>query len=309
MATEIDCALVIIGGGYAGVCALNAAVQHLTPGERVVVVDQGKKWGGQWVDQYDFVRLHQPFPIFTAGQRAWAISGTKPAGHLATKAEIIAHLEDIVTAATKESKIDLVPLFGYSYDDHAVTNGVVQLTVNCRLTGATNSGADMPSPPGTVLIRAKRMIKATGLDIQMKQPLPFSSPRVVSICPADVLQPTWNAVMRSPAHRDKPIYIIGSGKTAMDCIYHLSKDEAKLEKPLYRDRLHCISGRGMMFANRDVMFPNNYDLKTLTFMNAIAPDQLRNIISMYNGENEEAVLESMSKRGFFHSAIPDAKHW
>jgi hypothetical protein len=219
MATEIDCALVVVGGGYAGVCALNAAVQHLQPGERVVVVDQGKKGGGggQWVDQYDFVRLHQPLPIFTAGQRAWAISGTKPVGHLATKAEIIAHLEDIVTAATNESKVELVPLFGYLYDNHGVTGGTVHLNVNCCLTGATN----MPTAPGTVLIRAQRVIKATGLDIQIKQPLSFSSPRAVSICPADVLQPTWNAVMRSPApaHQDKPIYIIGSGKTAMDCIY------------------------------------------------------------------------------------------
>jgi hypothetical protein len=227
MSTDVDCALVIIGAGYAGVCAFNAAVQYLKPGERIIVVDQGRKWGGQWVDQYNFVRLHQPFPIFTAGQREWAIAGTKPAGHLATKTEILAHFEDIVAAAVEESKVELFPLFGYSYDGHTIVDGAVELTVQCCLKpGETNSGAlDMPPPPSTVSIRAERMIKATGFDIQMKRPLPFSSSRVVSLCPADVLQPSWNAVMRSEAHRNKPIYIIGSGKTAMDCIYHLSKNE------------------------------------------------------------------------------------
>ncbi len=34
------CTLVIIGAGYAGVCALNAAAQYLKPGDTVVVVDQ-----------------------------------------------------------------------------------------------------------------------------------------------------------------------------------------------------------------------------------------------------------------------------
>jgi hypothetical protein len=30
---------------------------------------------------------------------------------------------------------------------------------------------------------------------------------------------------------------------------------------------------------------------------------------MYTGENGAEVLESMPKRNFFHSDIPDAKHW
>ena len=46
-----SCTLVIVGAGYAGVCAFNAALQYLKPGDKVIIVDKGRKWGGQWVDQ------------------------------------------------------------------------------------------------------------------------------------------------------------------------------------------------------------------------------------------------------------------
>jgi hypothetical protein len=239
------CTLVIVGAGYAGICAFNAAVQYLKPGDRIVVVDQGKTWGGQWIDQYDFVRLHQPYSIFTAGQRKWAFADTKKPMHLATKPEILAHFQDIATAALGESKVELVPLFRHSYTGHAIENGEVVLTAAyCGDNGM------LPLAP-KVTIRAQRLIKATGFDIQMKRPLPCQTSRVVSLCPADVLQPAWNAAMRTTC-RDKPIYIIGSGKTAMDCIYHLTKNDPGA---VYRDRVFCVSGRGMLFASRDMMFP------------------------------------------------------
>lgn len=83
-----------------------------------------------------------------------------------------------------------------------------------------------------------------GFNVQVKRPLPFApATRIVSLCPADVLGPAWNAHMRSAAGRGKPIYFIGSGKTAMDCIYHLCKHEGAGR--LYQDRIHCIAGRGM----------------------------------------------------------------
>ena len=47
-----SCALVIIGNGYAGICALNAAAQYHKRGDKIIVLDQGMAWGGQWVYQY-----------------------------------------------------------------------------------------------------------------------------------------------------------------------------------------------------------------------------------------------------------------
>ena len=74
-AASESCELCIIGAGYAAVNALNAASKYLSTGARVVVVDRGARWGGQWCEQYDYVRLHQPYEQFTAGERTWAIGG------------------------------------------------------------------------------------------------------------------------------------------------------------------------------------------------------------------------------------------
>jgi cation diffusion facilitator CzcD-associated flavoprotein CzcO len=68
--TVRDCDLCIVGAGYAALNGLNAAAKYMNRGERVVVVDKRASWGGQWNDQYDFVRLHQPYAI------AWRSSPT-----------------------------------------------------------------------------------------------------------------------------------------------------------------------------------------------------------------------------------------
>ena len=73
--------LVILGGGYAAVNALEAASFHLPEGARVFVVAREAGWGGQWVEQYEFVRLHQPYRAFTAGKREWDL-GRIPASRL-----------------------------------------------------------------------------------------------------------------------------------------------------------------------------------------------------------------------------------
>ena len=45
---------------------------------------------------------------------------------------------------------------------------------------------------------------------------------------------------------------IGSGKTAMDAIVHLSRREGGMAS-----RLHCVAGRGTYFMNRDLCFPTD----------------------------------------------------
>ena len=42
----VEADLCIVGAGYAGVNALNAAAHHLAPGSRVVVIAKERDWGG-----------------------------------------------------------------------------------------------------------------------------------------------------------------------------------------------------------------------------------------------------------------------
>ena len=146
--------LVILGGGYAAVNALEAASFHLPEGARVFVVAREAGWGGQWVEQYEFVRLHQPYRAFTAGKREWDLK--KPPSYLATKPEIIRHLTNIVRACVEEKKLDLVELFEYEYGGDAEDE-----------TGVTVRASSLRPELGlpSMSIRASRFIKAIGANI------------------------------------------------------------------------------------------------------------------------------------------------
>ena len=90
-APALDAALCILGAGFAGMNALAVASRYLGPQDRVVLVDRRPRCGGMWHDTYDFVRLHQPHPMFTAGDIAWRTR--QPPWHLASKPEVLAHFE------------------------------------------------------------------------------------------------------------------------------------------------------------------------------------------------------------------------
>ena len=104
----LDCELCIVGAGYAALNGLNAAAKYLEKGARVVVVDQSATWGGQWLHQYDFVRLHQPYRMFTAGDQPWTLQ--RDASYLATRREVIDHLASV--PGISAAHLDLRPLFG-----------------------------------------------------------------------------------------------------------------------------------------------------------------------------------------------------
>ena len=179
------------------------------------------------------------YESFTAHDREWAFSKTKAKGYLASKTEILSHFADIAAACVAEHNVELLTMFNYEYDGHAVKDGKVVLTVNPTSAAATSGAAP-------VSIVATHLFRAEGFNVTIKSPFVLSVPatcsprraRVHSLCPADVLTPQWSALMRY-SFPHAPIYIIGSGKTAMDVIYHLAKREK-----CAAGRLHCIAGRG-----------------------------------------------------------------
>ena len=95
----ITCDLCILGSGIAGLNALFAASRYLSRDQKVVLVDRGAAPGGMWNSTYDYVRLHQPHPMFTAGNIAWT-AGEHPS-HLATRTEVVAHLAHCLESSRK----------------------------------------------------------------------------------------------------------------------------------------------------------------------------------------------------------------
>jgi cation diffusion facilitator CzcD-associated flavoprotein CzcO len=66
------CDVCIVGAGLTGINALFVASRYLSRDQRVILIDRRERVGGMWVNTYSYVRLHQPHPMFTAGNIGWA---------------------------------------------------------------------------------------------------------------------------------------------------------------------------------------------------------------------------------------------
>jgi hypothetical protein len=271
----LDCELCIIGAGYAGLNGLNAAAKYLKPGDRVVFVDQGASWGGQWTGQYDFVRLHQPYRMFTAGDQKWTLD--RDPSHLATRREILDHLASV--PAVSAPHLEVKPLFGHAYSGHEVRDGRVELD------------AVPLGPQGSpVRIRARRLLDARGFDISLLGPFALSSDRVRSVGLAD-------PVLSSPEFLDdpRPVYVIGSGKSAMDCALHVIQRG--------RERaVRVITGQGMWFFVRDTVYPRGI---RRWYSGPLVNDVFLDVACRFDGVNEAELMRGFERRRMVHSVFPN----
>ena len=224
------CDLCVVGAGLAGLNALWVATEYLPAGARVVLVDRHPRCGGMWTETYEFVRLHQPHPYFTVGDIAW--SWNKPSEYLATKQEILRHLEYCLAIIRK--KFTLIEMFGYEADLDAASDLVKPqgLRVPC-------SALDPKARSFTV--DAGRVIVAHGNKVPRTVPLTLSSTGVTSVTPLD---------LQDHLRRDAvaPAYVVGSGKTGMDLAYQIICTQPS--RPVC-----MISGRGTIFLDRGYVAP------------------------------------------------------
>src|ERR1700742_173602 len=220
------CDVCIVGAGIAGLNALFAASQYLSRNEKVILIDRRARVGGMWIDVYSYVRLHQPHPMFTAGNIEWTLG--KDRAYLATKGEVLDHLQHCVDVIRERVQVD--EYFGWDFESEEEANGSVRVT--CR-------AAD-----GRVLaVDAKRLIKAYGLAVTPNAPLDISSKRLHSVSP-DYCDVRAGDIRESGA----PVWIIGGGKTAMDTAHALITEYPGRE-------VNFVAGSGTDFLRGDRILP------------------------------------------------------
>lgn len=257
---EIDCELCVLGTGIAGLNALYAATKYLPKNTRVAVIDKNNAVGGMWQNTYKYVRLHQPYQFFTVGDLPWKLK--KEPSYLASRTEIIDHLSDCY-AMIKEH-FDVIELFGCTFEGHEELGNCVQI--------------DAHSGNGSVRITAKQFIKAKGFNVKPSAPFKLSSKRVISCAPETIeLDQATN----------KPVYIIGGGKTAMDTALEYIRHNPNRE-------IHLIAGKGTWFFNRDEFFPTGVERlwksNTLSKMNRVFAEK-------FKGDNAEECLDYFKTHG------------
>lgn len=254
--------LVVVGAGIAGLNGLTAASEYLETGARVLLVDQKIAAGGMWNTAYDYVRLHQPHPMFTVGNNSWG--WRKPRDYLAARDEVQAHLAGSLIPVA--GNVDLQTAFGQtvaSIDEVSTDQGPMAKVVFHPNGEATN----------TQTVHAKRAIHASGLNYAIAAPLSFSSKNLVSIIPQD-LRATLDA------HPDAPVVVVGGGKTGMDTILAtLASNPAR--------KITLLQGSGTNFLNRSKYLPTG--LKRWT-SGELVSRLFRDMAFSFDGTNEDHAL-------------------
>lgn len=227
MANSGNFDLCVVGAGYAGLNAAFVASQYLPGTARVLVLDKHQQAGGMWNDAYSYVRLHQPYQLFTAGNIAWSLSRER--SYLATRDEVAAHLRHCLDVIS--GRLDVDARWGWEWLDHTENGSSIVVTAR--------------GPDGEVrTFTAERFIDATGFDIESNDPLPASSRHVRSIAPREL----EDSGLMSDDHTE-PVWVIGSGKTAMDTIVAVARANPAR-------RIGMVTGTGTYFLNRDLVNAN-----------------------------------------------------
>lgn len=159
-------------------------------------------------------------------------------------------------------RLTIVALFGHVYethDEHA--HGV-----DVQLRDAAGNA---------VHVRARHCIKAFGFRVPQNPPLALSSRRVHSLSPEDPA--LLNA---SAADTDKPIWVIGGGKTGMDTAQALLRQFPS--RPV-----HLAVGRGTVFMNRDRSFPRGW---SRWWRGQPSIETFTDLARRFDGDNEAEVF-------------------
>ncbi|MEO6605878.1 MAG: NAD(P)-binding protein [Aeromicrobium sp.] len=265
----------IVGAGIAGLNAAFVASQYLPPDATILILDKHDQPGGMWNDAYSYVRLHQPYQIFTAGNIKWTL-GREP-GYLASRDEVVEHLRHCFDEIA--SRVSLEARWGWTYDSFEETS-----------SGVAVAAAD---PGGqSHRIRADRLINAIGFDIEVSQALRFSASNVRSISPQQVAE-----VGLLTAADDAPAWVVGSGKTAMDTINAMVAGNPGRE-------IGMITGAGTYFINRDKIYVSG----VRRWLGGARPNSVfAETANRFDGSNGASVGDWF-RTTFGVTPIPDAPH-
>lgn len=253
--------LVVIGAGIAGLNALHAASLFLPASARILLIDLKDRPGGMWTMAYDYVRLHQPHPLFTVASTPW--NWHKPRGYLATRDEVQQHLAGCLDALL--GKLDAQTRFGHR------ACGVREV----QQAGAWMAEVDVHpvGDPNTLqTVTADRVIHADGFDYQAPVALELSAPGVLSIPPAGLRK----TLAENP---HAPVYVAGGGKTGMDTVLAVLADDPKRA-------VTVINGRGTYFLNRTKFFPTGI---RRWIGGLLAADIFRDCAMRFDGRNADEV--------------------
>lgn len=253
--------LIVIGAGISGLNALHAATQYLPKTARVLLLDKNPKAGGMWNVAYDYVRLHQPHPMFTVGDISW--NWDKPRHYLAKRDEIQTHLEGSLGPISEAVNLDM--RFGVTVDKCKEVKKNGNYVAQVQFYSNEDSSKS--------ILHAEQVIHATGLNYREADPMTLESSQVISIVPSELSQTLIN-------HPNSSVIVVGGGKTGMDTVMASINNNPNRNVTL-------IKGRGTSFLNRTRNLPTGIARWTSGTM---ISRLFRDMALKFDGGNEDELL-------------------
>ncbi len=276
----LECTLCIVGAGLAGLNALVCAAPYLGKNDKVIILDKKNGIGGMWPGAYDYIRLHQPHVEFTCGSIPWNLNRER--SYLPTKTEILDYFKRCYEQV--KNSVVLSEYWNYSLLDCQE----VAVDGDYEVHASFASTTDQQTP--RLLIKSQRLIKAFGVNVSPMSSLSFTSSSVQSITPSALS--SFTSEIESS---DKPVYIVGGGKTGMDTAFQVIKR--------FPGRtVHVFTGRGIAFLNRDQIYPTG---PKRYFKGNLFTEVLLNTGLKFDGTNENETYDYfMGRYGISLSADP-----
>ncbi len=257
--------LCIVGAGISGLNALFVASKYLPRKARVALIDSHTRCGGMWNDAYKFVRLHQPYRMFTVGNMRWTLD--KPNDYLATRDEVLNHLEHCL--ALLRTRFDVTEFYQHTLEkiDEPAPRPGEAAGVHCLIRDEKGRSID---------ILAKRLIDSRAFDIATQKPLEAQSRQVRTSSPANF----------DPRASKAPVFIVGGGKTGMDTALHVIRSSPGRT-------VNLIVGPGTLFARREYYAPSG---TVRWWQGDLISNNFRDLAMRYDGTNGDEVFEYFRRK-------------
>jgi len=219
---KLICDYLVVGAGAAPLAFIDTILTEL-PQSKVILIDKKAVPGGQWVDAYGYVHLHQPSLVY--GLSSKQLEGnwlklmlsefTLPWKHRASKKEILKYYGGFVNKKVESKQLEWYPNTTYDFEkkDNSVQDGIhyfnsadgsvsYEVKVNSKLVDGTQGECVIPH----------------------KSPLQFPVDGGVRVMTPNQI---YDAVQEKGDKRSELLknkfVVLGAGKTGMDAVVYLQR--------------------------------------------------------------------------------------
>lgn len=299
---RLVCDYLIVGSGAAPMAFLDTLLTEL-PETKVVLVDKKVRPGGHWVDDYDFVHLHQPSIVYGISSKQlegnWAkllfTKGMLPWKHQASKQELLDHFQKFVDSKCQSGQVEYFPECVYDFNQPTDENAKVvtfdsidgkeryEVEVREKLVNGALGECIIPSlnPPAFSVDKTINLMTPNQVYDLMdrnddKPDEGFLSKLMpAALCPGKA---------EDPNKENRHFVVLGAGKTAMDTVVFLQKE--------------------LGVAPSDISWVISNDVWMLSRENSQGPFGYVKALLDNNGDKDKAVL-ALEAEGQFVRLDPD----